>query len=63
MQELDEFKTFLGPIAADYTDAQLLQLRAEFNVMVELLLDIYAYRVSSDVEKELLPSTFDSLDR
>jgi hypothetical protein len=39
--ELEEFKRFLGPIATEYTDAQLLQLRREMHAMAGLLLDVY----------------------
>jgi hypothetical protein len=59
MQELDDFKKFLGPIANDYTDAQLLQLRAEMRVMADLLLDIYVYSMKADEAAVDLPSVFD----
>ena len=39
--ELEEFKTFLGPLAKEYTDAQLRQFRYEMYAMAELLLDFY----------------------
>jgi len=41
IDELEEFKLFLGPIAREYTDGQLRQLRREMHAMAELLLDIY----------------------
>jgi hypothetical protein len=41
MDEVEEFKNFLGPAAQGYTDAQLRQLRREMYAMAELLLDIY----------------------
>ena len=41
MNEIEEFKNFLGPIAKDFTDAQLPQLRREMYAMAELLLDCY----------------------
>lgn len=44
MDEIEEFKRFLGPIAKDYTDAQLRQLRREMYAMAELLLDIHLYK-------------------
>lgn len=59
MHDLDEFKRFLGPVAGDYTDAQLLQLRAEFRVMAELLLDIYMDRARSGGAPEAPASDFD----
>lgn len=39
--ELEEFKNFLGPLAKEYTDPQLRQLRYELYAMTELLLDLY----------------------
>jgi hypothetical protein len=41
MDEISEFKKFLGPIAKDYNDAQLHQLRREMYAMADLLLDIH----------------------
>ena len=38
---LESFKSFLGPIAAQYTDAQLVQLRSDMHAAARLLLDIY----------------------
>jgi hypothetical protein len=39
--ELEEFKAFLGPLAEDYADSELCQLRREMNAMAEILLDLY----------------------
>ena len=41
MDEIEKFKNFLGPVAKEYNDAQLRQLRREMYAMAELLLDIY----------------------
>jgi len=41
MDEVKEFKRFLGPGREGYSDAQLRQLHREMSAMVELLLDIY----------------------
>jgi hypothetical protein len=41
MNEIEEFRRSLGPVAKGYTDAQLPQLRRELYAMAELLLDIY----------------------
>jgi len=60
MQELEEFKTFLGPIAKDYTDPQLLQLRAEMRVMADLLLDIYLDKRNSGRTPKSARSNFDN---
>ena len=39
--ELEEFKVFLGPLSADYTEVELYQLRREMQAMAGILLDIY----------------------
>jgi hypothetical protein len=44
MRDLDDFTTFLGHIAAAYTEEQLEQLSREFDIVAELLLDLYVYR-------------------
>ena len=41
IDELGEFKRSLGPIAQDYNDGQLRQLRREMYAMAGLLLDIH----------------------
>lgn len=41
MDDIEDFKKFLGPIAKDYNDAQLHRLRREMDALAELLLDIY----------------------
>ena len=41
MDEIEEFKRFLGPSAKDYRGAQLRQLRYEVREMAALLLDSY----------------------
>jgi hypothetical protein len=51
-EEIVEFKNFLGPIAKQYNDAQLRQLRREMRQMAELLLDIYLYRKRSNDSSE-----------
>jgi hypothetical protein len=40
-KSLESFKAFLGPIAAQYSDSQLIQLRSEMHVAARLLLDLY----------------------
>ncbi|MCE5311428.1 MAG: hypothetical protein LLG20_27645 [Acidobacteriales bacterium] len=42
--ELAEFKTFLGPLANDYTDGELRQLRQEMHAMGDILLDLHIAR-------------------
>jgi len=41
MDELAEFKRFLGSTAKEYNNSQLQQLRREMHAMAELLLDVY----------------------
>ncbi len=40
-KSLDSFKAFLGPIAAQYSEAQLVQLRSDMRAAARLLLDLY----------------------
>jgi hypothetical protein len=40
-KSLESFKAFLGPIAAQYSDAQLVQLRSDMRAAARLLLDLY----------------------
>lgn len=42
--EIEEFKEFLGPVAAQYSDRELPQLRREMYAMAEFLLDLYLYK-------------------
>ena len=62
MDELENFKEFLGPIAQDYRNAELRQLHNEMHAMAELLLDIYLYR-KTGMDKVNSTQTFDSLER
>jgi len=62
MDELENFKEFLGPIAQDYSNAELRQLHKEMHAMAELLLDIYLYR-KTGMGKVNSTQTFDSLER
>ena len=41
ISELYEFVRFLGPLASNYSEAELIRLYAEMHQMAELLLDIY----------------------
>jgi len=40
-KSLNSFRVFLGPIAAQYSDAQLVQLDSEMRAAARLLLDLY----------------------
>lgn len=40
MDDLNAFKNFLGSVAAAYTDEQLEQLRRDFDIAADLLLDL-----------------------
>ena len=44
MDEIEQFKNFLGPAGKGYTDAQIRQLGRQMQAMAELLLDIYLYK-------------------
>lgn len=52
MNELEEFKTFLGPSAKRYNNAQLQQLRREMNGIAELLLDIYLSKIGKKAKEQ-----------
>jgi hypothetical protein len=41
IEELQQFKEFLGPIADRYTPAEVRQLRDEMRIMADILLDFY----------------------
>ena len=62
MDELENFKEFLGPTAQGYSNAELRQLHKEMHAMAELLLDIYLYR-KTGMGKVNSTQTFDSLER
>lgn len=46
-ESLESFKAFLGPIAARYSDAQLIQLRSDMHTAARLLLDLYLMQKES----------------
>jgi hypothetical protein len=49
--EVEEFKKFLGPLAAQYSDRELPQLRREMYAMAEILLDSYLEKKHRDPAK------------
>jgi hypothetical protein len=51
-ESLDEFRTSLGPTAAQYTDLQLRQLQTEMKAMADILLDLYAEGVNNRREAD-----------
>lgn len=57
--ELEEAREFLGPLAAQYSDEQLGQLRREMYAMAELLLDIYLYKKRQQVAAKKTVKDFD----
>lgn len=60
MDEIQEFKAFLGSAAQGYSAAQLRQLRDEMNSMAELLLDIYLHEKTSTSPGSVPPARFDA---
>jgi hypothetical protein len=44
-ESIDEFRTFLGPSAAQYADSELRQVQIEIQVLTDTLLDLYAERL------------------
>ena len=51
MDEIQEFKNFLGLAAKGYSASHLRQLRREMHTMAELWLDIYLYKKSQRVSR------------
>ncbi len=49
--EIAEFRKFLGPLAAQYSDRELPQLRREMYMMAELLLDLCLEKKRRNVAK------------
>lgn len=58
-RELEDFQSFLGPLAAEYSDQQLRQLRYEMYSMAELLLEAHENRTQPDTRQTVV-SRFDS---
>jgi len=56
MNEIQKFKEFLGPIAEDYNDGQLRQLRREMYTIAGLLLDIHLSVKQGDQSIDSQPS-------
>jgi hypothetical protein len=52
MDEVEELKRALGPVANEYNDAQLQHLSREMDLMAEFLLDLYMRRGSGQREPE-----------
>ena len=46
-ESLESFRAFLGPVAARYSDPQLIQLRSEMRAAARLLLDLYLQKKNS----------------
>lgn len=57
--ELEEIRKFLGPVAAQYSEEQLGQLRREMYAMAELLLDIYLCKKLERKESRKTEKDFD----
>ena len=60
MDEIKEFRNFLGPLAKDYNEAELRQLRYEMHAMAELLLDIYLHKEHAGRSERSSNEHFDS---
>ena len=59
LDEIDDFRKFLGQTAREFNDAQIRQLRREMFGMAELLLDFYLLRKRDHARKEKEPGDFD----
>ena len=51
ISEVQQFAALLGPLARDYTEPQLWQLRQEMLVMAEILLDFYFIKTGPNQHK------------
>jgi len=50
MDEMENFRAFLGSAADGYSEGQLRQLRREIHAMAELLLDIYLHEKRNETQ-------------
>jgi hypothetical protein len=55
VEDIDQFKNFLGPLAKDYNEAQVRQLQREMYAMAELLLDLYFASKKGESPKRQTP--------
>ena len=55
MEDIEQFKKLLGPLALDYNEAQLRQLQNEMSAIAELLLDLYIARRKGESRKRQAP--------
>jgi len=53
IEELQQFKEFLGPIADRYTPAEIRQLRDEMRIMADILLDFYLLKRKEKKQKHI----------
>lgn len=47
-ETIEDFRKWLGPVGLEYTVPELRKLHMEMQVWVELLLDIYEYRIEME---------------
>jgi hypothetical protein len=59
-ENLESFKAFLGPIASQYSDPQLVQLRSDMHAAARLLLDLYLLK--KQYSDEAASRGFDNLE-
>lgn len=60
MDEIEELKRALGPLAKNYNDTQLRALSRELDFAAEFLLDLYVFRRSESRKSKAEFDTSDS---
>jgi hypothetical protein len=59
VEDIEQFKKLLGPLANDYNEAQLRQLQSHMDAAAELLLDLYIAKKKGESRKRR-PLRFDT---
>jgi hypothetical protein len=55
VEDIEQFKNLLGPLAKDYNEAQIRQMHREMYAMAELLLDLYFGKKKGKSQKRQAP--------
>lgn len=55
VEDIDQFKKFLGSLAKGYNEAQVRQPRREMDTLVELLLELYLAKKKGESPKRQTP--------
>lgn len=55
VEDIEHFKTVLGPLAKDYNESRMRQLQREMYAMAELLLELYLGKKKGKSPKRQAP--------